>query len=99
MHDKRVIPAREFCEQHDIEVAFIHSLAEFGLLQVTNMEEESYIEEDDLESLEKMKRLHYELQINLEGIDAIRHLLSQIDAMQRELILLKNRLRFYETPE
>ena len=99
MHDKRVIPAREFCAQHDIELSFIHSLAEFGLLHVTTMEQESYIEEDDLESLEKMKRLHYELQINLEGIDAIRHLLSQIDAMQRELILLKNRLRFYETPE
>ena len=99
MHDKRVIPAREFCEQHDIEVSFIHSLAEFGLLHVTNMEEESYIEEDDLESLEKMKRLHYELQINLEGIDAIRHLLSQMDAMQQEITVLKNRLRFYETRE
>ena len=99
MHDKRVIPAREFCAQHDIELSFIHSLAEFGLLHVTTMEQESYIEEDDLESLEKMKRLHYELQINLEGIDAIRHLLSQMDTMQQEITVLKNRLRFYETPE
>ena len=52
MHDKRVIPAREFCAQHDIELSFIHSLAEFGLLHVTTMEQESYIEEDDLESVE-----------------------------------------------
>jgi hypothetical protein len=43
-----------------------------------------------------MISFHYELNINLEGIDAISNLLNQIDDLQDELDRTKNRLRFYE---
>ncbi len=42
-------------------------------------------------------RLYYELDINLEGIEAIIHLLQRIDThQQEEIIALRNRLRLYE---
>jgi hypothetical protein len=40
--------------------------------------------------------LYHELHINIEGIDAIHHLLQRIENMQHEIIALKNRLSFYE---
>jgi hypothetical protein len=41
-------------------------------------------------------RLHYDLDINLEGIEAITYLLNRVKNMQAEIIALKNRLRLYE---
>ena len=43
-----------------------------------------------------MIRLHYELDINIEGIDAISHLLQRVDQLQDELRIMKNRLSRYE---
>jgi hypothetical protein len=43
-----------------------------------------------------MIRLHHELDINVEGVEAISHLLMLIEKMQEELTVVKNRLRLYE---
>ncbi len=40
--------------------------------------------------------MHYDLNINLEGIDAIYHLLNRVSALQQELETVKNRLKFHE---
>lgn len=95
MPDK-LIPASQFCEQHNIEVSFISLLHENGLLEMTTIEKKEFIPADRLQELEKFVRLHYEMDINLEGIDAITHLLEKIQSMQDEITMLKNRLRFYE---
>ena len=50
-------------------------------------------------NLEKFIRLYYELDINLEGIETITHLLQRINSLQDEIIILKNRLRLYEINE
>ena len=59
-------------------------------------ENEQYLQLKQLHKVEKMMRLHYDLQINLEGLDVISNLLSQLESHQNEIILLKNRLQFYE---
>ncbi len=41
-------------------------------------------------------RLHTELNINLEGLEAISHLLQKILGMQNEMTALKNKLRMIE---
>jgi len=97
MANENLIPAHEFCIHHNIEISFIDSLQEYGLLQVHTMEGTGYIDEEQLEELEKMVRLHYDLNINMEGIDAIRHLLQHLHSLQHDLVALRNRLRLYET--
>lgn len=96
MKMKRLIPANEFCAIHHIEVSFIHSLEETGLIDLTTIEENGFIPESQLQLLEKIIRLHNELNINLEGIDTITHLLHRIDDLQTEVTSLKNRLRLFE---
>ena len=60
------------------------------------IEEKKFIAESQLPKFEKVVRLHYDLQINFEGIDVIANLLERINRIQEENTILKNRLRLYE---
>ncbi|WP_337813549.1 chaperone modulator CbpM, partial [Parabacteroides johnsonii] len=42
-------------------------------------------------------RMYYDLSINIEGIDAIHHLLGRVESLQQEVNRLKSKLRLYET--
>ena len=96
MREENLIPANEFCLYHNIEVSFIDSLKEYGLVEFTVIDDAPFVTIKQLTELEKLVRLRYELDINLEGIDAIIHLLKKLQGMQDEIIILKNKLRLYE---
>ncbi len=96
MQKDSLIAINDFCIKHNIEISFISSLQQNGLLEITNLNEASFIDINQLPQLEKYIRFYYELDINLEGIEAITHLLHRIIAMQDEITALRNRLRFYE---
>jgi len=96
---KSLIPASEFCANHNIGISFISSLHEAGLIEITTIEETGFIPVSQLQELERIVHLYYELDINLEGIETINHLLERINYMQDEITALRNRLRFYETNE
>ena len=99
MTNEELVAAQEFCVSHDIEISFLHSLCEAGLLEITTVKESVFINKDRLPELEKMVRLHYEMDINLEGIEAIYHLLEQMKAIQEEMKTLRHRLSMYEKIE
>jgi len=95
--DQHLIPVHEFCSSHQIEVTFINTLNEFGLITVTVVETTRYIDTEQLRDLEKMIRMHYDLGINIEGIHAISHLLHLVENLHEELSAIKNRLNLYES--
>lgn len=90
-----LIPATEFCLHHQIDVSFLRSLHEYGLIEMTVENENSFLNPEQLNELEKFLRLHYELQVNMEGLDVVQHLLQRIETLQSEATLLKRRLQFY----
>ncbi|WP_424290760.1 chaperone modulator CbpM [Daejeonella sp.] len=96
---KNMISTDEFCIHHNIEFSFIRNLEEFGLVETISVEQVQYIPENQLEKLERMLRLHRDLDINTEGIDTIGHLVEKIQELQQEVVVLKNRLRLYEDEE
>jgi hypothetical protein len=96
MQEEGLIPANEFCSSHNLEISFIYSLHQYGLIEITTIGEAYYIPASDLPQAERVARLHAELGINIEGIDAIRHLLQRVEVMQDEIRQLRNRLRVYE---
>ena len=99
MTNEEMVAVHEFCISHKIEESFLYSLRESGLLEIITVEETVFINRDRLPDLEKMVRLHYEMDINLEGIEAIYHLLEQMKAIQEEMKTLRNRLSIYEKIE
>lgn len=96
MQTDDLIPAEEFCSHYQVELSFINYLHQFGLIEVTSVEETYYIPQAQLGKLEQLARLHYDLDINLEGIDAINHLLDRVQSLQLQITSLKNKLSLYE---
>ena len=92
MKTEDLIPAKDFCLHHNIEYSFISSLENSGLISVTSVKRSIFIHVDEMTKLEKFVRLHYDLDINLEGLETINHLLDKIENMQKEIVKLKNRI-------
>jgi len=99
MQTEYLIAIDEFCANHNIEAAFISSLQQNGLIEITTIKKTGFIDAGDLQQLERIIRFYYELDINLEGIETIIHLLQRINSQQEEITALKNRLRLYEVME
>jgi hypothetical protein len=99
METTYLISLEEFCVSHDIEISFITSLKESGLIEITTVDETAFIEADRLQQLEKFVRLYYDLDINLEGIETVSYLLQRINSLQNEIVTLRNRLRIYESED
>lgn len=96
MTNDNLIAASDFCECHRIDVSFIRTLSEFGLIHTHVISQQVCLVPEELEKLEKIITLHNHLDINLEGIEAISHLLERMEEMKQEITSLKNRLRLYE---
>jgi hypothetical protein len=88
-----IISIEACCEHYKITTAFIRSLHDRGLLQFTD---DDSIAHDDLGLLEKYINFHYNMDINMEGIEAIAHLLEQMETMRRQMVQMQNRLAYYE---
>lgn len=96
MEEKNRYSAQAFCRHHQIEITFLHDLQEYGLLDAESTGDDLLLSPGQLDTVEKLVRLHYDLHINLEGIDAISHLLHRLEGLQAELRVLQARLRLHE---
>ena len=99
MKTEYLVAVDDFCANHNIEVSFISSLQQSGLIEITTKQEKIYLGATQLQQVEKYIRFYYEFDINLEGIETITHLLQRLNSQQEEIISLRNRLRFYESEE
>ncbi len=91
------ISITEYCNNYQVEPSFIGSLEEGGLIEIIIINQEKAIPNTQLFELEKYTRWHYDLHINIEGIDAIRHLLERVNAMKNEIENLKTKVSLYES--
>lgn len=88
--ETKLIAFEDCCTVYNIEFTFLEALQEFGLIEVVVSDNRRFLSEDHLHELERCIRLHHDLGINMQGIDAISHLLKRIAVLQEEL----SRLRF-----
>jgi hypothetical protein len=92
MEKHNLIHVNQICVHCSIDDSFIRSLHELGHIDLIVEQNDYYVSEEQLKSLETMIYFHTELHINIEGIDAIAHLLKKIDGLQQELITTRNQL-------
>jgi hypothetical protein len=96
METTHLISIQQFCSHYNVPVSFINALHEYDLIEITITDNTNYLKTNQLNDVEKMMRLHYDLDINIEGIDAIYNLLKQVEDLQSQIITLRNKLNFYE---
>ena len=90
-----LIIVSEYCHKCHIDPSFIDLLEETGLIQIQVEGGEHYLLISQLPELERYSRMYYDLSINLEGIDAIHHLLKRMELMRQEMNVLRSRLLLY----
>jgi len=96
MQTEYLVAVDEFCACHNIEISFISSLQQTGLIEIKTIDQNGFIVADQLPQVEKFIRLYYDMDIKLEGIETISHLLDRLNSMQQEITELRNRLSVYE---
>jgi hypothetical protein len=94
--ENELIATEDICTHYQVEYSFIEALHEAGLIDITIMQQKTFIEPMQMSDLERMMRMHFDLHINLEGIEAITHLLRRVKDLQQEMQTLRSRLYLYE---
>lgn len=92
----KTISVHQFCIHYDIPQSFINSLSNFDLIELIEIEKAKHIQIEDINRIEKLMRMHFDLQVNFEGLDIINNLINQINTLQEDIALLRNKIEFYE---
>lgn len=96
MESENHIATKIFCKYHQVEESFVQFMHEYEFIHIQFEQGESFLHKDELPILEKMVRLHQELQINPEGIQAVYQLLQHVEDLQQEVNRLRRKLNTYE---
>ena len=94
MRDHELVIVEEFCNSYDVDISFVQSLHQSGLVELVVIEEKDFIPEEQLADLEKL--VHFrEMGINIAGMETILHLLDKLEEMQKEIKDLHNKLSLF----
>lgn len=85
MATHKKISVDQFCVYYQVETTFVYSLREHGLIELMRSDQGDMIDFEQFADIEKYIRLHYDLEINMEGLEAITHLLNKVQQLQYEL--------------
>ena len=96
MENQELIIIDVVCKEYQIETNFILDLEEFGLIQIVKHQEKKYLDKNQLVFIEKILRLHNDLNINKEGIEIILNLQEKENQLLSEINYLRKRLGLYE---
>lgn len=85
------ISREEIVKIYNIEITFFDDLVDSGLLRTETENEIKYILYEELPVLERFANWHYDLDVNMPGLEVIHHLLQKIENLQNENRRLLNR--------
>ena len=94
--ETNLISVDDFCGHYKVATDFVTSLEEYGLVKTKLVNKAVFIHADDLTGLERYIRLYKELEINLEGLHAVSHLLGQLELLQNKIATLNNEISYYK---
>lgn len=94
--ETELITISEYCVNYSVDPSFITALEESGLIVLTLIDENKFIHYKQLVEMERFVHFHYDLQINIEGIEAIMNLLDKIKHLQHEIEVLKSQVHLHE---
>lgn len=94
--ETELITISEYCVNYSVDPSFITALEESGLIVLTLIDDNKFIHFKQLVEMERFVHFHYDLQINIEGIEAIMNLLDKIKHLQHEIEVLKSQVHLHE---
>ena len=95
--ETEIIVVSEYCQKSHIDPSFIFLLEDGGLIDVQVVDGQPAFFVSQLREVEMYTRMYYELSINVEGIEAIHHLLARVRNLQDEIRSLQRELRAFRS--
>ena len=92
----KTISVHKFCLTYHVPQSFIDSLYSYELIELIEIKTDKHIQIEDINRIERLMRMHYELNVNFEGLDIISNLINQIKTLQEDVTILRNRIDFYK---
>jgi len=99
MQQPEVVALKHFCKLHEVELTFIEELDTLGIIQIVYLDNECFLKLEEIALLERCIRLHCDLNLSVEGIITVGHLIDTVDELSDELRKLRSRLKVYEELE
>ncbi|MBC2840041.1 chaperone modulator CbpM [Robiginitalea sp. SC105] len=96
MDQERYILIRDFCQGHSLDEQFVFELQKVELVRIVEVGQDPAIPHSELHRLERMVRLHRDLDIGPQGLQAVQHLLDRLERLQEELLQLRRKVNRYE---
>ncbi|MBK1897549.1 chaperone modulator CbpM [Chryseobacterium paridis] len=78
------ISREELVKIYNIEITFFDDLVEYGLLQVQTENNIRYLMYEDLPTFERFTNWHYDLEINLPGLEVIHEMLQKMSDLKQK---------------
>ena len=72
----------ELLKLYNVEPSFFDELVDCGLLPVVIEKQETYLVYDDLKRFEQLTSWHYDLDINIPGLEVIHRMLEQMNELK-----------------
>jgi len=86
------ISREELVKIYNIEITFFDELVDSGLLDIHTENEIRYLMYKDLPDFERFTNWHYDLDINLPGLEVIHEMLKKMEDLRQRNRELMNRL-------
>lgn len=86
------ISREELVKIYNIEITFFDELVNSGLLNIQTDNEIRYLMYEDLQMFEKLTNWHYDLEINLPGLEVIHQMLCKMEGLKQKNRELMNKL-------
>ncbi|MFV0590017.1 MAG: chaperone modulator CbpM [Draconibacterium sp.] len=96
MTSNELVSIKQVKIHHNLDDGFMERVESCQLIEFVFKESEKFMYVEQLPVLEQIIRLHFDLQVNMEGIDVITQMLKRMDKLQQTIQHLENRLRLYE---
>lgn len=96
MKTQELISIKQICTYYKVPISFLDELYDYDLIHIQSLNNDVFINKAQIKDVERIINLHYDLEINIQGVDVIFNLLKQIEALKSEIIFLKNKLNLHE---
>lgn len=77
------ISREELVQIYNIEITFFDELVDSGLLNIETDNEIRYLMYEDLPTFERFTTWHYDLEINLPGLEVIHNMLQKMENLNQ----------------
>ena len=96
MNQSKSIKIEILSLHYQVDSSFFLQLNEIGLLELQFVDEVPCVDEQHIAVLDKMIRLHQDLELNPQSLDVVLNLLEKITSLEKSLNETQNRLALFE---